>query len=116
MRQAKEAAHRQSTVLVIPLNAAPPPPEFTAQSGEAGGEFPIMERGGGDASMTGTVVPPPPPPPPSGSAHDKQRAHPLVLPTKDEAVAKLLLQVGSPVRHRLEKATPAPRPLETPRR
>ena len=33
-------------------------------------------------------------------------------PTEDEAVARLLLQVGSPVHRRLEKATSAPRPLE----
>ena len=33
-------------------------------------------------------------------------------PTEDEAVARLLLQVGSPTRRRLEKATLAPRPLE----
>ena len=34
-------------------------------------------------------------------------------PTEDETVARLLLQVGSPTRRRLEKATSAPRPLET---
>ena len=62
---AKEVAPRRSAVFVTPLNSAPPPPEFTGQSGEAGGEFPIMERGGGDASMPDAVVPPPPPPPPS---------------------------------------------------
>ena len=33
-------------------------------------------------------------------------------PTEDEAMARLLLQVGSPTRRRLEKATSAPRPLE----
>ena len=33
-------------------------------------------------------------------------------PTEDEAVARLLLQVGSPTRRRLEKATSAPCPLE----
>ena len=33
-------------------------------------------------------------------------------PTKDEAVARLLLQVSSPARRYLEKATSAPRPLE----
>ena len=34
-------------------------------------------------------------------------------PTEDESVAKLLLQVASPTRRRLEKATSAPWPLET---
>ena len=34
-------------------------------------------------------------------------------PTEDESVARLLLQVASPARRRLEKATSAPRPLET---
>ena len=34
-------------------------------------------------------------------------------PIEDEAVARLLLQVGSPTHRRLEKATSAPRPLET---
>ena len=33
-------------------------------------------------------------------------------PTEDESVARLLLQVASPVRRRLEKATSAPRPLK----
>ena len=33
-------------------------------------------------------------------------------PTEDEAVARLLLQAGSPARSHLEKATSAPRPLE----
>ena len=55
----------------------------------------------------------PPPPPPSGSTQGKQLADPPVPPTEDEAVARLLLQVGSPTRRRLEKATSAPRPLET---
>ena len=34
-------------------------------------------------------------------------------PTEDESVARLLLQVASPVRRRLEKASSAPCPLET---
>ena len=33
--------------------------------------------------------------------------------TADESEARLLLQVASPTRRRLEKATSAPRPLET---
>ena len=36
-----------------------------------------------------------------------------MLPTEYEAVARLLLQVGSPTRRCLEKVTSAPRPLET---
>ena len=109
-RQAKEVAHRRSAVFVTPLNSVPPPPEFTGQSGEAGGEFPIVERGGGNASMPDAVVPPPPP---SRSTQGKQPADPPLPPTEDEVVARLLLQVGSPTRRRLEKATSAPRPLET---
>ena len=69
-----------------------------------------MERGGGDASMPDAVVPPPPP---SRSVQGKQPAGPPLPPTEDEAVARLLLQVGSPTRRRLEKATSVPRPLET---
>ena len=111
--QAKEVAHRRSALFVTPLNSAPPPPELTWQSGEAGGELPIKERGGGDASMPDAVVSPPPPPPTSRSAQGKQSADPPLLPTEDEAVARLLLQVGSPTCRRLEKATSAPRPLET---
>ena len=101
-RQAKEVTHRRSAVFVTPLNSALPPTEFTGQSGEAGGGFPIMDRGGGDASMPDAVVPPPPP---ARSAQGKQPADPPLPPTEDEAVAKLLLQVGSPTRRRLEKAT-----------
>ena len=40
--QAEEAAHRQLAMFVIPLNSAPPPPEFVAQTGETDGEHPIM--------------------------------------------------------------------------
>ena len=59
------------------------------------------------------ATPPPPPPPLSEGAQGEQRAGPPVPPTEDEAVARLLLQVGSPMRRRLEKATSVPRPLET---
>ena len=111
-RQAEEAARRQSAVFVTPLNSALLPPEFTGQTGEAGGENPAMEREGGGSSMPDVIVPPPPPPP-SGSAQGKQPADPPLPPTKDEAVARLLLQVGSPTHRRLEKATSAPHPLET---
>ena len=110
-QQAEEAARRQSAVLVTPLNSAPPPPEFTGQTGEAGGENPDVEGEGGDSSTPDVNVPPPPPPPSEG-AQGGQPAGPPVLPTEDEAVARLLLQVGSPTRRRLEKATSAPRPLE----
>ena len=72
-----------------------------------------MERESGEASMSDTAVLPPPPPPLSGSAHGKQPAGPSVPPTEGESVAKLLLQVASPARRRLEKATSAPQPLET---
>ena len=111
-RQAEEAARRQSAVFVTPLNSTLPPPEFTGQTGEAGGENPVMERESGEATMSDTTVPPPPPPPPSGSAQGKQPAGPPVPPTEDEVKARLLLQVASLVRRRLEKATSAPRPLE----
>ena len=60
-KRAEEAAHRQSAVFFIPLNSAPPPPEFTAQTGEAGGENPVMERDGGDTAMPDVIMPPPPP-------------------------------------------------------
>ena len=51
-RRAEEAAHRQSALLVIPLNSALPPPEFVAPAGGAGDEHPIMERDGGDVVIT----------------------------------------------------------------
>ena len=98
-------------MFVTPLNSAPPPPEFTGQTGEAGGENPVVEREGGDPSTPDMNVPPPPPLLSEG-AQGKQPADPPVPPTEDEAVARLLLQVGSPTRRRLEKATSAPRPLE----
>ena len=63
--------------------------------------------------MSNTAVPPPPPPPPSVSVQAKQLVGPPVPLTEDESVARLLLQVASPVRRRLERATSAPRPLET---
>ena len=95
------------------MNSAPPPPEFTGQTGEAGGENPVMERESGEASMSDTAVPPPPPLSPSRSTRGKQPAGLPVPPTEDESVAKLLLQVASPVRRRLEKAISAPHPLGT---
>ena len=60
-KQAEEAARRQSAMFVTPLNSAPPPPEFVAQTGEAGGEHPIMERDSGDVAMPDLIVPSPPP-------------------------------------------------------
>ena len=98
-------------LFIIPLSSTPPPPEFTGQTGEAGAENPVVEKEGSDSSTPDMVVPPPPPP--SGSAQGEQPADPPVPPTEDEAVARLLLQVGSPTRRRLEKATSVPRPLET---
>ena len=98
-------------MFVTPLNSAPPPPEFTGQTGEAGGENPVVEGEGGDPCTPDANVPPPPPLLSEG-AQGKQPAGPPVPPTEDEAVARLLLQVGSPARRHLEKATSAPRPLE----
>nr|XP_040253555.1 translation initiation factor IF-2-like [Aegilops tauschii subsp. strangulata] len=40
-KQAEEAAHRQSAIFITPLNSAPPPPKFVAQTGEAGDEHPV---------------------------------------------------------------------------
>ena len=111
--RAEEAARRRSAMLVPPLSSAPPPPEFTGQTGEAGTEKPVVEKESSEASMSDTLVPPPPPPPPSGRPHGKQPAGPSELPVTDEAEARLLLQVASPVRCRLERATSAPRPRET---
>ena len=106
-QQAEEAARRQLALVVTPLNSAPPPPEFTGQIGEAGGENLVEEREGGEPSTPGANVPPP-----SEGVPGEQPADPPVPPTEDEAVARLLLQVGSPTRRRLEKATSAPCPLE----
>ena len=112
-RRAEEAARRRSAMLVPPLSSAPPPPEFTGQTGGAGTENPVAEKESGEASMSDTLVPPPPPPPPSGRPHGKQPVGPSEPPVTDEAEARLLLQVASPVRRRLERATSAPRPRET---
>ena len=67
---------------------------------------------GGEPSTPGANVPPSPPPPSEGMRSERP-ADPLVPLTEDEAVARLLLQVGLPTRRCLEKATLAPRPLET---
>ena len=100
-------------MLIPPLSSAPPPPEFTGQTGEAGTENPVVEKESGEASMSDTLVPPPPPPPPSGRPHGKQPVGPSEPPVVDEAEARLLLQVASPVRHRLQRATSAPRVVGT---
>nr|XP_045088080.1 uncharacterized protein LOC123495894 [Aegilops tauschii subsp. strangulata] len=108
-KQAEEAAHRQSAVFNTPLNSAPPPPEFTAQTREVGNENPIMERDGGDTAMPDMIVLPPL----SGSTQGGQRADPPVPPTENEVATGLALEVGTPTRRRLAKAASAPRPLET---
>ena len=82
-KHAEEAAHHQSAVFVVPLNSAPPPPEFTAQTGEVIGENPIMERDGGDTAMPDVVVPPPLS---SEGARDKHSADPPAPPAESEMV------------------------------
>ena len=109
-KQAEEAARRQSAVFVTPLNSAPPPPEFVAQTGEAGGEHPVMERDSGDVAMPDVIVPPPPP---SGNAQGEQPADPPVPPTGNEVVTGPTPEVRTLTRRRLAKAASAPRPLET---
>ena len=106
--RAEEAARRRSAMLVPPLSSAPLPPEVTGQTGGAGTENPVVEKESGEASMSDTLVPPPPPPPPSGRPHDKQPVGPSEPPVTHEAEARLLLQVASPVRRHLERATSAP--------
>ena len=68
----------------MPLDSAPPPPEFTAQTGEVGDENPIMERDGDFVATPDVTVPPPSP---SGSASGGQPADPPVPPTEDVVVA-----------------------------
>ena len=108
--QAKEAARRQSALFVIPLNSAPPPPEFVAPTGRAGDEHPIMERDGGDVVMPNVIVPPPPP---SEEARDKQPADPPAPPAGDKMATDPTPEVRTPTRRRLAKAASAPRPQET---
>nr|XP_020196273.1 uncharacterized protein LOC109782097 [Aegilops tauschii subsp. strangulata] len=109
-KQAEEAARRQSAMFVTPLNSAPPPPEFVAQTGEASGEHPIMERDSGDVTMPEVIVPPPPP---SEEARDKQPADPPAPPAGNEIVTGPTPGVLIPLCRRLAKAASAPRPLET---
>nr|XP_020151375.1 uncharacterized protein LOC109736572 [Aegilops tauschii subsp. strangulata] len=109
-KQAEEAARRQSAIFVTPLNSAPPPPEFVAQTGEAGGEHPVMERDSGDVAMPDVIVPPSPP---SGNAQGEQPADPPVPPAGNEVVTGPTPEVRAPTRRRLAKAASAPRLLET---
>nr|XP_020175683.1 uncharacterized protein LOC109761297 [Aegilops tauschii subsp. strangulata] len=80
-KQAEEAAHHQSAIFITPLNSAPPPPEFVAQTGEVGNEHPIMERDDSDVAMLDVIVPPPPP---SGSAQGEQPTDPPMPPAGNE--------------------------------
>nr|XP_040249665.1 actin cytoskeleton-regulatory complex protein PAN1-like [Aegilops tauschii subsp. strangulata] len=109
-KQAEEAARRQSAIPVTPLSSVPPPPEFVAQTGEAGGEHPIMERDSGDVAIPDVIVPRPPP---SEGARDKQPADPPTPPAGNEMVMGPTPRVRTPLRRRLVKAASAPRPLET---
>jgi hypothetical protein len=106
---AEGATHRQAPLFVIPLNSVPPPPEFTAPTGGAGVEQPVMEREGGDVVPPEVVVPPPPP---SGGAWDKQPAAPPVPPAGNEVLAGSTPEGRTPTRRRGAKAASAPRPLE----
>ena len=81
-----------------------------AQTGETGGEHPIMERDSGDVAMPDVIVPPPPP---SEEARDKQPADPPAPPAGDEMATDPTPEVRTPTRRRLAKAASAPRPLET---
>ena len=94
---------------VFPLNSAPPPSEFVAQTGEADGEHPTMERDGGDVAMLDVIVPPPPP---STEARDKRPVDPPAPPAGNEMVTDPTPGVRTPLRHRLAKVASAPRPLE----
>ena len=94
-KRAEEAARHQSAVFVVPLNSAPPPPEFSVQTGEAGDENPVMER---DADITTTPEVIVPPPPPSEGALGGQPADPPVPPTGGAAVTGLALEVSTPTR------------------
>ena len=108
--QAEEAACRQSALFVIPLNSAPPPPEFVALTRGAGDEHPIVERDGGDVVMSDVIVPPLPP---SEEARDRQPADPPAPPAGGEMATDPTPKVRTPTRRRLAKAASAPRPLET---
>jgi len=108
-KRAEEATRRQSAVFVVPLNSAPPPPEFSAQTGEAGDENPVMERDTDVTAMSEVIVPPPPP---SGGAPGGQPADSPVPPTGGAAATGLALEVSTPTRRCLAKAASAPRPLE----
>nr|XP_040244090.1 tropomyosin-1, isoforms 33/34-like [Aegilops tauschii subsp. strangulata] len=106
---AEEVAHRQAPLFVIPLNSAPPPPEFTAPIGGAGDDHPAMEREGGDVAMPEADAPPPPP---SGGAQDHQPAGPPVQPAGGEMATGPTPEAHTPSRRRGAKAASAPRPLE----
>ena len=108
-KRLEDVAHRQEPLFGVPLNSAPPPPEFTAPTGGAGDEHPIMERGSGDVAMPDVIVPPPPP---SGGARDKQPTAPPVPPAGNEVVTGPTPEALTPTRRRLAKAASAPRPLE----
>nr|XP_020160617.1 uncharacterized protein LOC109745887 [Aegilops tauschii subsp. strangulata] len=106
---AEEAARRQAPLFVIPLNSVPPPPEFTAPTGGAGDEQPVMEREGGDVVMPEADVPPPPL---SQGAQENRQAGPLVQPAGGEMATGPTPEAHTPSRRRGAKTTSVPRSLE----
>ena len=93
---------------MTPLDTAPPPPDFEATAGGAGGDHPIQEQGGSDVAMPDVfVLPPLPPPPPASEPWDEQPVAPPVVST---VVTDLIPTIRLPARRRLEKAASAPRP------
>ena len=107
-----EAARRQEPLLVAPLNTAPPPPDFEATTGGAGGDYAIREREGVHVAMPDVFVPPPPPPP-SPPATEPRDEPPVALPVPPvgNTVVKVLVPVVRlPTRRLLEKAASALQP------
>jgi hypothetical protein len=98
--QAKESARGRTPQLVILLRAAPPTPEIPRPTGGAGDDQPVMERGEGDAIISGAEAPPRAPtagarsnrpdvpPVPQVSSELAVGATPMVRPSASRRVAK----------------------------
>nr|XP_020170018.1 chromosome partition protein Smc-like [Aegilops tauschii subsp. strangulata] len=104
--RAEEASRRQTAQFVVPLRSAPPPPEFRAPTGGAGGQHSAMERESGDVVPSMVIVLPSAP---VGESRDKQPAD-LPAPPIGREVAAPTPRVRAPLRRRLVKAASLPRP------
>jgi hypothetical protein len=107
--QVEGSARGRTPQLVIPLCAAPPAPEIPAPTGGAGDDQLVMERGEGDAIVSGAEVPPRAP---TAEARSNRHDAPPAPQVGSELAVGATPTVRPSARRRAAKAASAPRAQE----